>query len=79
MSECYCEHCVLGRKIASLLHLLPMEAIKIINDLRDHLAEAETNLQVLQAKIEGTWPKNKDEKYIVTIRNKRFHIESKEI
>jgi hypothetical protein len=75
---CQCRFCKQSRRIDELVASIPVdvkdELCEILSDLRLSLDDTETELAVLHAKIDGTWPAKEDGKYFTVVSGKRYEV-----
>lgn len=80
---CNCEYCKLSNRITALQLKLPPELAEeykdITNILWEGMESAELDLNVLNAKIQGTWPRDDGEKYYHCTGGKKYEITSSPI
>ena len=77
---CPCEGCVFGRELVKNLDKITDKELReqiaaLFNSMHEDLCHAQTELSVLNAKIEKQWPKHGTE-YIHVINNKKYIIRS---
>lgn len=81
--KCNCENCKWSRKTRKFLSTLTEKqkqtGEKLINELWIRYESDSTELGVLHAKIDGSWPKEENESYYERIRKSLYKIESTKI
>lgn len=77
-SPCECQLCKTSRKVAAYRNRVPDELRQEFDAMIDWFwnrdEEYSTELAVLQAKIEGTWPKEDSEEYYTRVSGKLYRL-----